>query len=45
MWEGEGLSGKGSECKFRSETSVGFQGRDGDSLDLGVGQYPEHAEL
>lgn len=42
MWE---LAGRAQSAKFRSETSVGFQGRDGDSLDLGVGQYPEHSGL
>ena len=42
MWE---LVGRAQSGKTRSETSVGFQGRDGDSLDLGAGWYLEHAGL
>lgn len=42
MWE---LMGRAHSGKTRSEASVGIQGRVGDSLDQGAGQYPKHAGL
>ena len=37
--------GRAHSGKTRSEASVGIQGRVGDGLDQGAGQYPKHAGL